>query len=293
MVTQVTPAVAQIASQAEAEAGTATDKFMTPQRVQQAIAALEASAFPRGFINGLHIAHDGVDTDHDIVIGIGACRDKDNTGNLELTALLTKQIDAAWAAGDDAGGLASALTLTAGTWYHVFVVDDGAGGTDAGFDTSDTAANLLSDSGGTMYRHVGWVLTDGSENIYDFNRNGDHYMWRNAALTADSWSASTTAANVTVNVPPNHLGLFNIHWATIGGSATSVYGLLQHPDDTQAPSSTKFNYSCNRQAAAVVASSSFAMVKANASSQVRHDEDVATGTVLLMTSGFLDPREVN
>ncbi len=41
MVTKVTPPVADIASQAEAEAGTATDKFMTPQRVSQAIAALQ------------------------------------------------------------------------------------------------------------------------------------------------------------------------------------------------------------------------------------------------------------
>lgn len=41
MTTKIPPAVANIASQAEAEAGTATDKFMTPERTSQAIAALE------------------------------------------------------------------------------------------------------------------------------------------------------------------------------------------------------------------------------------------------------------
>jgi hypothetical protein len=42
MTTKIPPAVANVATQAEAEAGTATDKFMTPERTQQAIAALES-----------------------------------------------------------------------------------------------------------------------------------------------------------------------------------------------------------------------------------------------------------
>lgn len=42
MTTKIPPAVAKIASQSEAEAGTATDKFMTPERAKQAISALSA-----------------------------------------------------------------------------------------------------------------------------------------------------------------------------------------------------------------------------------------------------------
>ena len=44
MTTKLTPAQATIASTAEAEAGTATDKFMTPDKVAEAIAALAAIA---------------------------------------------------------------------------------------------------------------------------------------------------------------------------------------------------------------------------------------------------------
>lgn len=42
MTTKLPPALADIASQAEAEAGTADDKFMTPERTAEAIAALES-----------------------------------------------------------------------------------------------------------------------------------------------------------------------------------------------------------------------------------------------------------
>lgn len=42
--TKISPDLANIASQAKAEAGTATDKFMTPQRTAQAVSALGFSA---------------------------------------------------------------------------------------------------------------------------------------------------------------------------------------------------------------------------------------------------------
>lgn len=50
MTTKISYGVANIASQAEAEAGTAIDKFMTPERTAQAITALEtATVFTESF----------------------------------------------------------------------------------------------------------------------------------------------------------------------------------------------------------------------------------------------------
>jgi len=81
MTTKVPPAVAEIASQAEAEAGTATDKFMTPQRVSQAITALDP-AWTGTDITGLAAVTPA--TGDSIVIS-----DVDDSGNLKEALLST------------------------------------------------------------------------------------------------------------------------------------------------------------------------------------------------------------
>lgn len=116
--------------------------------------------------NGL-ISNSDADTDHDINIASGYIYDSLYTTPILLSSEITKQIDANWVAGDDAGGFPSGLTLAADTWYNVFVIYNLTGQiTDAGFDTSLTAANLLADAVGyTKYKLVGIILTDASKNI--------------------------------------------------------------------------------------------------------------------------------
>jgi hypothetical protein len=68
MTTKLTPAQATIASTAEAEAGTATDKFMTPERVAEAITAL--SPFTASYTSGeLSVA---TQTAHTLTHSLGA-----------------------------------------------------------------------------------------------------------------------------------------------------------------------------------------------------------------------------
>jgi len=112
----------------------------------------------QGHIDGLVLSND-TDTDHDIQIGTGSCGDSTGEYLLALSSVLTKQIDANWAEGDDAGGFPSGLSLTADTWYHVFLIYKisalGVITIDGGFDTSTTAANLLSDATNyTRYRRI-------------------------------------------------------------------------------------------------------------------------------------------
>ena len=114
------------------------------------------------------ILSNGTDSDHDIDIATGICRDTDDNYFMELTSELTKQLDATWAAGDDAGGLFSG-SIAVDTWYHVFIIrNDSTGAIDGGFDTSVSAANIP--SGYTAYRRIGSVLTDGSSNIIAFHQ---------------------------------------------------------------------------------------------------------------------------
>ena len=81
----------------------------------------------------------GSDGDHDINITAGGARNSTDASSLELSSTLVKKIDATWADGSAAGGLASGVTLSANTWYHVHAIAVTAG-TDAGFDTSPVAA---------------------------------------------------------------------------------------------------------------------------------------------------------
>jgi len=160
-----------------------------------------AGGLSRGGLVGLTTANNGTDADHDLDISVGACRDSADAVTITISSALTKQIDATWAAGDDAGGLSSSLTAPANnTWYHVFAIIVG-GSADVGFDTSITAANLVSDHSATAYRRIGSVLTDGSANIIAFVQEGDEFLWAVPVEDLDSAAVGTTASLVTHTVP--------------------------------------------------------------------------------------------
>lgn len=83
--------------------GAAQIGFVTPETIE--------TLYPPGFINGLQLSN-GTDVVNHIDIAAGACIDFADAVNIKLTSVFTKQIDANWAAGNDAGGFPSGLTLT-------------------------------------------------------------------------------------------------------------------------------------------------------------------------------------
>jgi len=122
-----------------------------------------AASMPKGHIFG-GILVPGTDAANDINSTAIECRDAADTTDMTLAAFV-KQIDANWATGTGNGGFPSGLTLTDETWYHFFIVSKTGDATfDAGFDTSLTASNLLSDTGGTLYRRIGSVWRRVSSN---------------------------------------------------------------------------------------------------------------------------------
>jgi hypothetical protein len=184
-----------------------------------------------GFIDGLVMSND-TDTDHDILFGVGVCTNGDEDEMLQNSTAMTKQIDATWAAGDDAGGLSSSLTAPANdTWYHCFIGKVG-GTVDFGFDTSVTGANLATDHSFTDLRRIGSVLTDGSANILPFTQTGDYFEWvtREVSIDQSGSSFGTSAVLGTLDTP---LGLkVKANIVAMAYDEASAALLVSSPDQT-------------------------------------------------------------
>lgn len=162
--------------------------------------------FPRGYIGGLTTSN-GTDADHDIDIAVGVARDSSNAFNFTISSTHTKRIDASWASGSGNGGLASAVSLSNATTYHLFLVDDGSDNTEAGFDTSLTAANLLSDTGGSYYRRIASFVTDGSANLQAFTQIGDVFRLSTPVEDVSTGSLGASETTFTLSSLPSGLVL--------------------------------------------------------------------------------------
>jgi hypothetical protein len=128
------------------------------------IGALESSpaSMPMGYLYGL-ILSNAADTEHDITIAVGACRDSSNGYNLTLSSAMTKRIDAGWSAGSTNGGLDTG-SVAASTEYFVWLIRKDSDGTiDALFSASSTAPTMP--AGYTYKRLLRGVRTDSSANI--------------------------------------------------------------------------------------------------------------------------------
>ena len=248
---------------------------------------------PRSYLAGLRISNNGSDAAHDIDIAVGECRDAGNAANLALTSALTKQIDVSWSAGSNDGGFPSGLSLSNDTWYHVFLIRDSATGTvDAGFDTSVTASNLLSDSGYDQYRRIGSVKTDGSANIYAFYQKADLFLWAAAKHDVSNDSIGTTAESLALSVP---LGIETeaIIRVIIDDSSGAVGFLVSSPNVNDEAPNILGNAAVNVGGSVGTGNGIFASelrVLTNTSSQVRVRSDTASTNTDITTIGWVDTR---
>lgn len=245
---------------------------------------------PRNFLSGLNTSN-GTDTDHDIDIAAGECRDTTNTANLSFSAPHTKRIDASWVSGSGNGGLASAVSLTANTTYHLCAVDDGAGNTEAGFDTSLTAANLLSDTGGSQYRRIWSVITDASNNIIPYTQEGDENYFNTIPVLDYDALAGSSLVTTAVTTPNGITVLARLN-VFVGDD--TVY--FSHPNATdQTPVQNAAPLQSIGEASGGTATSIGGTVSVftDTSSQITHRGVSGTATRRIATVGWNDTRGRN
>jgi hypothetical protein len=243
------------------------------------------------------------DASHDIAVAIGECRGEDDDEDITLSAIMTKQIDASWAAGDDAGGLSSTITIANTTWYHVHAIMVG-GSADVGFDTSITAANLVTDHSATAYRRIGSVLTDGSANIIAFKQISDHFFWVTPVVDYSLADPGTSAVTTTLTVPTG-LEVQAIIYPSMRPNSQGVesgvtewnYTAIYHPDLTgSAASSGLASQSVFIETATTNGGGGGANsvpLFTNTSAQIKHISNGDVRQVAIGTAGWVDDRGKN
>lgn len=169
---------------------------------------------PSGYVDGFITSADVADTDNDLIISAGICRDSTNTDTIVLSSPIIKQIDVigGWIAGTNNAGVPAVLNDGANgvfidTWYHVFVIKNPTNGlVDIGFDTSPTAVNLLAEATGyTLFRRIGSIRTTSTRTIKPYYQFGDHFSWQQPESDINISNPGTASVQHTLTsaLPPD------------------------------------------------------------------------------------------
>ena len=157
-----------------------------------------------------------------LTVAPGEARDLANASDLVLPASLQKDISLTWVEGAG-GGLPDGLTLTANTWYRVFLVAKPDGTADITFDPNSTVnffldANAITAgfSDNTLFRRIGWVRTDGGTTIpkfYNLASDTNRFLWDVAVrdITGLSVADVSRSTMVITSAPPSTLAILNFY----------------------------------------------------------------------------------
>jgi len=186
---------------------------------------------PTNYLTGLELSN-AADTDHDITVATGRCRDTVlDTYDIILAAAITKKLDGgAWAEGTNQNGLLDGA-IAVDTWYNVFLMLKDDDTVDMGFytgtDPSPTGDNKLP----TDYiacRRIGAVKTKAAATeILNFIQQYDHFWYVSPILDHDNTEGDTAVQRV-LPVPPDVVVIINV--AVESGAERDVY--IKHPDVT-------------------------------------------------------------
>ena len=235
------------------------------------------ASMPRGYLAGLKLSNNAGDATNDIDIAVGACRSFDNTTDLFLASALTKQLDADWAAGTNAGMRVGAIAN--GTW-HIYLFQRSGGAYD--ITAEQTLTPTLAD-GGTKYRRIGSILRSGGA-IVAFTQFGDEFWNTTPAVDLNTTAPATTVQTLTLSVPDLINVIAIMRWRV--STATLVYVKPTTATDAAPSGAGGPGVSAGNVAAAVTA----LRIPTNTTRQINYRASATTGTIMAITDGWVDRR---
>jgi hypothetical protein len=242
----------------------------------------------RGYIDGLILSNDAGDVDHDIAIAVGSARDSTNVISLVLPSIITKQIDASWAAGTNAGGMDTGSVATSQTYYQYLIRKDSDASIDALFSLSATAPTMP--AGYTYKRRIGTVLTDVASNIIGFVQTDNEFIFKTPIIDkADAAPASTNRIAYATSVPSNKPGIYSIRF--YGPGAGALWADQEARPDSAATSTNNDIYLF--VASGNTYSQIIKTILANTSKQIYLRASTTSSSTQIMTYGWIDDRGRN
>jgi hypothetical protein len=227
----------------------------------------------------------GTDASYDIDFTAGNFDFDDQSGQATLSAI-TKQIDAAWAEGTNAGGLDTG-TVAADTFYYLFAIYNPTTQTsDALFSASKTSPTLP--SGYTKKKYVGCVLTDGLGNIVGFRQVGNRFYYNQIFLDIPSGLAPTTPTNKTLTVPPNTLAMTTTAYEHDTTVVYILFLLVPTFFPNKTISSTNFTFRIGNPDLVQQSNDWSWDILVDSNSQVSIHQSHHSGVISLRTLGFID-----
>jgi hypothetical protein len=192
------------------------------------------SAALKGHIFGL-TASNAADADHDLTFAIGeAASTETNPVLMKLLSSLTKQFDATWAVGDNAGGMQSGSSLPTSGTVHVHLIERSDTGV-VDIIGVPNGTTLVLPSGYDRSRRIMSFRTDSSANIRAFKQKEDSFYY-NTALLDYSSTSSRAFALLTLSIPSGIVCRPIIYIRTEGGSSGSrtLLNFIANADATSA-----------------------------------------------------------
>jgi hypothetical protein len=259
----------------------------TTAAAARAILSAAASTDLAGRVVGFAMSN-ATDTDHDITIGPGLCRDSTNAATIVLPSAMTKQIDATWAAGNNAGGLDTG-TVAASSDYYVYAIypdDPDDDDEDLLISLSKTAPTMP--SGYTLFRRVRSLRTDSSANILNGAWNGREFSLNTKVNVRTLAAIPNTSRNLaTMPVPPNMTAIAICQ--RVGISGTSYMNIGPTTDADYAPTSM----TCMYVVANGATDADEKRIKVDSSSQIYYRGSSTDGELAIVLLGWIDDQDEN
>jgi hypothetical protein len=244
-----------------------------------------ATKLPRNYLAGLTLSNNVSDTANDIDIAIGEARSDGNEEDIILTTLLTKRLDAAWAAGTNQGGRDTGA-IADGTWHVFAIYNPTTKISDALFSRSLSAPTMP--SGFMAKRRIGSVIRKTAGGIVSFRQMGDYFQVISPISEGPGQFNANQITLPVINVPLDlklqcHI---TIRFAHSAGAAGIDVG---DPDTDSNPNQTLFTQAANVNVAISM------VIWCNASSQVKVIAGVVVGTYSVWRTvlGWWDTRDQN
>lgn len=238
-----------------------------------------------GYLYGLTLSNNGSDATNDIDIAAGSAIDSTGAVMIVLAAGITKQLDAAWAVGTNAGGLDTGSI--ANTTYHVWLImRSDTGVVDVLFSTSASSPTMPTNY--DYKRRIGSIIRE-SAAIVAFSQDGDTFLRRIPINDVSTNNPGTSAVTPTLSVPAGIKVEALLAIATSNTTPVNAYGLLTSPDQADTvPAITLNNIGTiinSRQGGTH-------RVRTNTSRQVRYRfaASDASFVIYVTTNGWVDTR---